>query len=83
MNGPLCTVLTVLVVRDTVGFVAVLQTTPLARIVDPPLLITTPPLVTELPVTPVIVAVVTSAKVVNVRWLPYAVPEELVAYART
>jgi len=60
----------------------VLQHTPLAVIVDPPLEVIVPPLDAEVEVIVVIAAVVITggkAEVVNVDWLLYPVPNEFIA----
>ena len=69
-----------------VGFAVVLQQTPLAVIDAPPSDVTLPPLAAATCVIPVIVVVVTVGKLADdekVKSLPYDVPTELVAYART
>ena len=69
-----------------VGFVLVLQQTPLAVTLAPPVAVTLPPQVAVevvMLVTLLVVTVGATASVVNFSVLPYEVPLALVAYART
>lgn len=77
----------VFVVKETVGLDVVLQQTPLVVTGESPSVNILPPEVNEVLVRFDMAAVVmegtiATALVVNVRSLPYPVPEEFVAYAR-
>ena len=70
----------------TVGFCEVLQHTPRAVTVAPPVAVTLPPQVAEVAMILLTMLVVTVGEVVEVmkvRCTPYTVPTLLVAYART
>ena len=77
----------VLVVKAMVGLGLILQQTPLEVMAAPPSLVMLPPLLALIAVIAdkavVLMVGKTTDKVEKLSWLPYAVPVDLVAYART